>query len=54
MLMGGNKDILCAADMTLEPLTEDYAETDGQGIEHQCKDWRILLNIMDLPDMDEI
>ncbi|KAI0975026.1 hypothetical protein F4678DRAFT_359939 [Xylaria arbuscula] len=48
------QDILCAADMTLEPLTEDYMETDGQGIEHQCKDWRILLDIMDLPDMDEM
>ncbi|KAI0160422.1 hypothetical protein GGR57DRAFT_519303 [Xylariaceae sp. FL1272] len=48
------QDILCAADMTLEPLTEDYKQTDGQGIEHQCKDWRILLDIMDLPDMDEI
>ncbi|KAF3018840.1 hypothetical protein E8E14_006168 [Neopestalotiopsis sp. 37M] len=48
------QDILCAADMTLEPLAEGYVETDGQGVEHQCKDWRVLLDLMKLPDMDEI
>ncbi|KAI1820840.1 hypothetical protein F4861DRAFT_521648 [Xylaria intraflava] len=48
------QDILCAADMTLEPLADGYVETDGQGIEHECKDWRVLLNLMSLPDMDEI
>ncbi|CAJ2508452.1 Uu.00g134780.m01.CDS01 [Anthostomella pinea] len=48
------QDILCAADMTLEPLPDGYVETDGRGVEHVCKDWRVLLELMDLPDEDEI
>ena len=38
--------------MTLEPLDEEYVETDGQGVEHECRDWRLLLDHMGLPDVD--
>ncbi|KAE9373175.1 hypothetical protein N431DRAFT_455966 [Stipitochalara longipes BDJ] len=48
------QDILCAADMTLEPLGPGYMEMDGQGVVHECKDWRLLLNHVGLPDLDEL
>ncbi|RFU79491.1 hypothetical protein TARUN_2698 [Trichoderma arundinaceum] len=48
------QDILCAADMTLEPLADGYMETDGLGVEHECRDWRLLLQHVGLSDVDEI
>ncbi|KAK5996700.1 hypothetical protein PT974_02040 [Cladobotryum mycophilum] len=48
------QDILCASDLTLEPLDPGYVQSDGQGVEHECKDWRLLLNHVGLQDVDEI
>ncbi|KAH7321827.1 hypothetical protein BKA65DRAFT_540972 [Rhexocercosporidium sp. MPI-PUGE-AT-0058] len=48
------QDILCAADMTLEPLGKGYKETDGQGVVHECKDWRLLLDHVGLQDLDNL
>ncbi|PIL23328.1 hypothetical protein GSI_14639 [Ganoderma sinense ZZ0214-1] len=38
--------LLCAANVRLEPLTEDRAsgdlKTDGIGLEHRCRDWTVV------------
>ena len=40
--------------MTLEPLSPGYIETDGQGVEHECLDWRLLLDHVGLADVGEL
>lgn len=39
------QDILCYSDITLEPLGDNYSETDGFGVEHTCKDWTQLFRL---------
>ena len=34
---------MCAADATVEPLGPGYIRTNGLGVEHECRDWDVLL-----------
>ncbi|KAL1877500.1 hypothetical protein Daus18300_002487 [Diaporthe australafricana] len=37
------QDILCAADATVEPLDPGYTRSDGLGVEHQCRNWDVVM-----------
>ncbi|KAF3765274.1 hypothetical protein M406DRAFT_355854 [Cryphonectria parasitica EP155] len=36
-------DILCGADATVEPLDPGYTRSDGLGVEHQCRNWDVVM-----------
>ncbi|KAK2049010.1 hypothetical protein LZ31DRAFT_591062 [Colletotrichum somersetense] len=40
----------CAADATLEALEPGFAETTGEGVVHQCRDWKKLMAYAGLPN----
>ncbi|KAK1565918.1 uncharacterized protein LY79DRAFT_573128 [Colletotrichum navitas] len=42
--------ILCAADSTLEAMGPGFTETTGEGVVHQCRDWKKLMAYAGLPN----
>jgi hypothetical protein len=38
---------MCAADGAVEPLGPGYTRSDGLGVEHECRDWDVVLKYAD-------
>lgn len=51
MVLTSSQDIICAADATLEPLGGDYTDPSGFGVEHICRDWRVIWKLAGLQEI---